>query len=135
MKDFTGWYFVFKHFKLQQFNISLSFFVQSDLDVFQLPWIPHIEYRYKSNKFSTNLAQLSKKRTPLISRKLFFAPTVSANWRENCTLINVFSQEPETFVLVLKTNSVNLRLHSLSLVSYEKYIFQTMTNTCLLFIF
>ena len=46
----------FKHFKLQQFNISLSFFVQSDLDVFQLPWIPHIEYRYKSNKFSTNLS-------------------------------------------------------------------------------
>ena len=45
-----------------------------------------------------------------------------------------FSQEPETFDSVFRTNSLNLCLHSFSLVSQEKYMFQTMKNKCLLFI-
>ena len=39
---------------------------------------------------------------------------------KNFTLINVFSQEPETFVLVFRANSLNLRRCLLSLVSHEK---------------
>ena len=46
-----------------------------------------------------------------------------------------FCEEPETFVSVFRTSSLNLRLYSLSLVSHEKYMFQTMKNMCLLFIF
>ena len=42
--DFTSWYSVLKHFKLQQVNIIsfFLFFVQSDPDVFHLPWLPQI---------------------------------------------------------------------------------------------
>ena len=44
MKDFIGWYFLLKHFKLQQFNIIslLLFFVQGHPDVIHLPWLPQI---------------------------------------------------------------------------------------------
>ena len=43
MIDFTSWYFILKHFKLEQFNIiSFFFFVESDPDVFHLPWLPQI---------------------------------------------------------------------------------------------
>ena len=47
---------------------------------------------------------------------------------------NVFSQELETFISVFRTSSLNLRL-SVSLLSYEKYMFQIMKNICFLFIF
>ena len=44
MIDFTSSYFLLKHFKLQQFDIIsfFLFFVQSDPDVFHLPWLPQI---------------------------------------------------------------------------------------------
>ena len=44
MIDFTSWYFILKHFKLEQFNIIsfFLFFVESDPDVFHLPWLPQI---------------------------------------------------------------------------------------------
>ena len=32
----------------------------------------------------TDVGKLSKRRTPPISGQFFFAPTVSANWREYC---------------------------------------------------
>ena len=51
MMDFTSWYLVLKHFKLQQFNIVFFFlfFVQSDPDV--STYLDYLKYRYKSNKF------------------------------------------------------------------------------------
>ena len=64
--DFTSWYFVLKHFKLQQFNIIsfFLFFVQSD---------PMSDIGIKEIfKNKANIAQLSKKRKPLISRDFFF---------------------------------------------------------------
>ena len=54
---------------------------------------------------------------------------------KNFTLINVLSREPETFISVFRTNSLNLCLYLLSLVSYEKCMFQTMKSIYLLFIF
>ena len=44
MIDFTGWYFILKHFNFQEFNIIsfFLFFVQNDPDVFLLPWPPQV---------------------------------------------------------------------------------------------
>ena len=44
MIDFTTWYFVFKHFKLQEFNTIAFFlsFVQSEPNAFHLLWLPQI---------------------------------------------------------------------------------------------
>ena len=64
--------FFLKQFKLQQFNIIsfFLFFVQSNPNVY----LDYLEYSYKSNKFfenKTNIVQLSKKWTPLISGRIF----------------------------------------------------------------
>ena len=53
---------------------------------------------------------------------------------KNFTLISVFSQEPETFVSVFRTTSLNLCLYLLSLISYEKCMFQTMKNIYLIYL-
>ena len=53
MIDFTGWYFILKHFKLQQFYI-ISFFLffdQSD-PTMSSTYLDYLKYRYNSNKFS-----------------------------------------------------------------------------------
>ena len=52
MIDFTSWYFVLKHFKLQQFNtISVFlFFIQSD--PMSSTYLDYLKYRYKGNKLS-----------------------------------------------------------------------------------
>ena len=85
MIDFTSWYFVLKHFKLKQFNIIsfFLFFVQSDPDVFHLTLTTSDIGIKEIFENKANIAQLSKKRKPLISGDFFFAPMVFVNWREN----------------------------------------------------
>ena len=51
MIDFTSWYFILKHFKLEQFNI-ISFFSLSKVTPMSSTYLDYVKYRYKSNKFS-----------------------------------------------------------------------------------
>ena len=51
MIDFTSWYSILNHFKLQQFNI-ISFFSLSKVTLMSSTYIDYLKYRYKSNTFS-----------------------------------------------------------------------------------
>ena len=65
---------------------------------------------------------MSLKGALLIIRATSSKAYLQVTEQKNCTLINIFSQEPETFVSVFTANSLNLRLYSLHLVSHEKYV-------------
>ena len=86
MIDFTNWYFILKHFKLEQFNI-ISFFSLSKVTPMSSTYLDYLKYRYKSNKFSKVRLILPnfRKSGHLQLAKKFF-PMVSANWRENCSI-------------------------------------------------
>ena len=51
------------------------------------------------------------------------------------TLLIILDSSSKTYFKSYRTKKLYLRLYSLSLVSHEKCIFQTMKNICLLFIF
>ena len=57
-----------------------------------------------------------------------------AKFKLELFVINANGLKPLTFVSVFRTNSLILCLFSLSLVSHEKYMSQTIKNICFLFI-
>ena len=77
MLNFTGWYFVLKHFKLQQFNImSFHFFLSFLCPMW--PWCLPLTLTTSNIDIKVitflkiGLILPNKKRTPLISGKFFF---------------------------------------------------------------
>ena len=80
MIDFTRWYFLLKH--LTSF---LSFFSLYKVTPMSSTYLDYLK-SLKIFENKANLAQLSKKPSLLISGSIFFALTVSANWRDNCSI-------------------------------------------------
>ena len=67
---------------------------------------------------------MSLKGELLIFKLLLQKHILQVTEQKNCTLINIFSQEPETFVLVFRTNNLKLRLYLLYLISHENIYFK-----------